>query len=70
VTIGGGSAGQTGSVHTIEQYCTETGDFNNVAALDAVVRHAGTEGWELAAVARAEAVGMSKSDYVCFRRAR
>ena len=48
----------------------DTGDFNNTEALNALVQKAGGQGWELVAVARAEAVGVSKADYVCFRRAR
>ena len=54
----------------MEQYCTDTGDFNNAEALNAVVQKAGGQGWELVAIARAENVGVSKVDYVCFRRAR
>lgn len=64
------SVGQTGGARPVEQYCTDTGDFNNSEALDKLVRKAGSEGWELVAVARAENVGMAKVDYVCFRRAR
>ena len=64
------SVGQTGGARAVEQYCTDTGDFNNTEALNAVVQKAGAQGWELVAVARAEAVGVSKTDYVCFRRTR
>jgi len=63
------SVGQA-AAHPIEQYCTDTGDFNNTEALNALVVKAGREGWELVTVARAEAVGMTKADYACFRRAR
>ena len=62
--------GQTGGTRAVEQYCTDTGDYNNTDALNAVVQKAGVQGWELVTVARAEAVGMTKWDYVCFRRAR
>ena len=65
-----GSVEQTGGVRAVEQYCTDTGDFNNTDALDKLVRSAGAQGWELVAVARAENVGVSKVDYVCFRRGR
>jgi hypothetical protein len=64
------SVGQTGSTLAVQQYCTDTGDFNNTEALNALVQKAGAQGWELVTVARAEAVGMSKADYVCFRRGR
>ena len=64
------SVGQTGGARAVEQYCTDTGDFNNAEALNAVVQKAGGQGWELVAIARAENVGVSKADYVCFRRAR
>jgi hypothetical protein len=64
------SVGQTGGARAIEQYCTDTGDYNNTAALDTTVRQAGAAGFELVAVARAENVGVTKFDYVCFRRAR
>jgi hypothetical protein len=64
------SVGQAGGARAVEQYCTDTGDFNNTEALNALVQKAGGQGWELVAVARAEAVGVSKADYVCFRRAR
>jgi hypothetical protein len=63
------SVGQAGA-RGVEQYCTDTGDFNNTEALNGLVQKAGSQGWELVTVARAEAVGMSKADYVCFRRAR
>ena len=55
---------------SIAQYCTDTGDFNNTAAVDAVVRKAGNEGWELVGVYRAAAVGVSHVDYVCFKQPR
>jgi hypothetical protein len=61
---------QTGGVRSVEQYCVDTGDFNNVGALDAAVKKAGAEGFEVVAIARANTLGMSKSDYACFRRAR
>jgi hypothetical protein len=64
------SVGQTGGVRAVEQYCTDTGDFNNSDALDKLVRSAGAQGWELVTVARAENIGLAKVDYVCFRRGR
>jgi hypothetical protein len=64
------SVGQTGGARAVEQYCTDTGDFNNSDALDALVRKAGSQGWELVTVARAENIGLAKVDYVCFRRPR
>ena len=64
------SRSQTAAARLVEQYCTDTGDFNNTEALNGLVQKAGAQGWELVTVARAEAVGMSKADYVCFRRAR
>ena len=39
----------------MEQYCTDTGDFNN-----AIGPEGRRTGWELVAVARAENVGVSK----------
>jgi hypothetical protein len=68
VSVGG--VEQAGAARPVEQYCTDTGDFNNTEALNGLVQKAGSQGWELVAVARAEAVGVSKADYVCFRRAR
>lgn len=63
------SVGQTASARVVEQYCTDTGDFNNTEALDALVRKAGGQGWELVTIARPNEIGMTKADYVCFRRA-
>jgi len=51
----------------VRQYCEGTGDFNNVAKVDAVVKEAGREGWELVGVYR-PAEGVVREDYVCFRR--
>ena len=63
--------GQTaGGAHVVAQYCTDTGDFNNTAALDGIVRKAGDEGWELVGVYRPSSLGVIKVDYVCFRRPR
>jgi hypothetical protein len=66
------SIGQTASApFAVAQYCTDTGDFNNTAALDSMVRKAGSEGWELVGVYRpAGHLGVTHVDYVCFRRPR
>lgn len=52
----------------VEQYCTSTGDFNNVKALDSAVKQAGLAGWELIGVYRPSPVGSTYEDYICFRR--
>jgi hypothetical protein len=52
----------------VAQYCTDTGDFNNTEALDALVTKAGHEGWELIGVYRPSQIGATHADYVCFRR--
>ena len=64
--------GQTASGSLeVAQYCTDTSDFNNTAALDSLVRKAGDEGWELVGVYRSAAhLGVTHVDYVCFRRPR
>ena len=54
----------------VAQYCTDTGDFNNTSALDGLVRKAGAQGWELVGVYRANTLGATKVDYVCFKRPR
>ena len=54
----------------VAQYCTDTGDFNNTAALDGLVRKAGAQGWELVGVYRPNTLGATKADYVCFKRPR
>ncbi len=66
------SIGQTaGGPHAVAQYCTDTADFNNTAALDSLVRKAGDDGWELVGVYRPAAhLGVTHVDYVCFRRPR
>jgi len=65
------SVGQTpGSPAAVAQYCTDTGDFNDTAALDSLVRRAGREGWELIGVYRPAPIGATHADYVCFRRPR
>jgi hypothetical protein len=65
------SIGQTsGNSSAVAQYCTDTGDFNDTAALDGVVRRAGSEGWELIGVYRPTGIGATHVDYVCFRRPR
>jgi hypothetical protein len=53
---------------SVAQYCTSTGDFNNVQALDDLVKTAGRDGWELVGVYRPAALGATHEDYVCFRR--
>jgi hypothetical protein len=52
----------------VQQYCTSSGDWNNVQAVDQLVRRAGHEGWELVGVYRGAAQGVNREDYVCFRR--
>ena len=66
------SIGQTaGGSPKVAQYCTDTSDFNNTAALDSLVRKAGDDGWELVGVYRPAAhLGVTHVDYVCFRRPR
>jgi hypothetical protein len=66
------SIGQTATgAPKVAQYCTDTNDFNNTAALDSLVRKAGDEGWELVGVYRPAAqLGITHLDYVCFRRPR
>jgi hypothetical protein len=54
---------------SVDQYCTSTGDFNNIEAVDQMVRRAGSDGWTLVGVYRATQVGATHEDYVCFRRA-
>jgi hypothetical protein len=55
---------------SVEQYCTDTGDYNDTSALDSIVRKAGNEGWELIGVYRPSNLGATHYDYVCFRRPR
>lgn len=65
------SMGQTAGWPKVAQYCTDTADFNNTAALDTLVRKAGDDGWELVGVYRPVAhLGVTHVDYVCFRRPR
>jgi len=65
------SVGQSaGGAQAVQQYCTDTGDFNDTKALDEIVRRAGADGWELVTVARATPMGATHTDYVCFRRPR
>jgi hypothetical protein len=66
-SAGGRRATAAGAV---EQYCTDTGEYNDTAALDALVRKAGAAGWELIGVYRPDKLGATWADYVCFRRAR
>jgi hypothetical protein len=63
------SVGQTRSA-AVEQYCTDTGDYNNISELDRMVRAAGNDGFELIGVYRPNSLGATYHDYVCFRRAR
>jgi hypothetical protein len=53
---------------SIEQRCTSTDDYNNVVALDRMVKAAGHDGWALIGVYRAANIGVKHEDYVCFRR--
>ena len=65
------SVGQSASGGpAVQQFCTSTGQYNHIDALDEIVRRAGTGGWELVTVARPTPLGATHSDYVCFRRAR
>jgi hypothetical protein len=52
----------------VYQYCTTTGDFNNVERLNSMVDSAGQKGWGLVGVYRALPMGATHEDYVCFRR--
>jgi hypothetical protein len=54
----------------VEQYCTTSGDFNNIAAVNDVVKRAGEKGWELIGVYRPVQLGATFEDYVCFHRPR
>jgi hypothetical protein len=53
----------------VEQYCTTSGDYNNIKAVNTLVKQAGERGWELIGVYRPHHLGASYEDYVCFRRA-
>jgi hypothetical protein len=64
------SIGVSRAATPIAQYCTDTGDYNNSRAVDAVVRKAGEQGWELVGVYRPANIGYSHVDYVCFRQPR
>ncbi len=64
------NVGQARAAGSIEQFCTDTADYNNTAALDSLVRKAGSDGWELVGVYRPTAIGGTHVDYVCFRRPR
>jgi hypothetical protein len=61
---------QVAPAAAIMQYCTDTGDFNDTAALDRLVRQAGQDGWELIGVYRPSPLGATHFDYACFRRPR
>ena len=52
----------------VDQYCTSTGDFNNVEALNTLVVNAGRKGWSLIGVYRPAPMGATHEDYVCFQR--
>ena len=52
----------------MQQYCTTSGDFNNVEALNTLVKRAGAQGWELIGVYRPAQLGATYEDYVCFHR--
>ena len=64
------TVGQARAAASVEQYCTDTADFNNTATLDSMVRKAGYDGWELVGVYRPTQLGATHVDYVCFRRPR
>ena len=59
-----------GSRVVVEQYCTDTGEYNDIKAVDDLVGRAGKEGWELVGVYRPNQLGATYADYVCFRRPR
>ena len=53
--------GQTGGGRAVERSCTDTGRLQQRRRRsNALVQKAGGQGWELVAVARAEAVGVSE----------
>ena len=54
--------------NAVDQYCTTTGDFNNIEALNSLVEGAGRKGWTLVGVYRPAAMGATHEDYVCFQR--
>jgi hypothetical protein len=56
------------AAEVVQQYCTTSGDYNNVQAVDDLVKRAGREGWELVGVYRAAPLGATREDYVCFKR--
>jgi hypothetical protein len=65
-----GTGRATAAAGVVEQYCTDTGQYNDVAAVDQLVRKAGQAGWQLIGVYRANPLGMARTDYVCFYRPR
>jgi hypothetical protein len=70
-----GTRSQADSAHAqatpvVLQYCTTTGDFNNIELVDDMVRKAGQAGWELIGVYRPAHLGATVQDYVCFRHVR
>jgi hypothetical protein len=59
--------GWSATPSAVQQYCTDSGDSNNVVPVDDLVRRAGAEGWDLVGVYR-PAASLGNVDYVCFRR--
>jgi hypothetical protein len=66
--IGSSRLGTARAAGPVDQYCTSTGDYNDVGKLDSLVKQAGQSGWALVGVYRPAAVGTTYEDYACFRR--
>jgi hypothetical protein len=66
--IGSSRLGTARAAGPVDQYCTSTGDYNDVGKLDSLVKQAGQSGWALVGVYRPAAVGATLEDYACFRR--
>jgi hypothetical protein len=66
--VGDSRHGTAHAAGPVNQYCTTTGDYNDAAKLDALVKQAGRDGWTLVGVYRPAAVGSTFEDYVCFRQ--
>lgn len=65
--VGDSRHGTAHAAGPVNQYCTTTGDYNDAAKLDTLVKQAGRDGWTLVGVYRPAAVGSTFEDYVCFR---
>jgi hypothetical protein len=66
--VGDSGYGTARAAAPVNQYCTTTGDYNEVGKLDSLVKQAGRDGWTLVGVYRPAALGSTIEDYVCFRR--